>query len=580
MAVPDPLRPTALLIRGGRVVEDGMVTPADVLVEGEQITAVGRIAPQRAASAQVLEADGRLVMPGFVDAHSHAEGAVFDEDVQLALLRQGVTSVIGGQDGVSYAPGDGAHGSRYFAAINGPHPTFRGGSVADLLATYDAASPVNVAYLVPAGTVRHQVMGSADRPATSAEIEEMTALVAEAVADGAVGLSTGLDYTPGIYAAADEIAALCRPLSAARLPYVTHMRGGYEENSQVGIEEAARIGLDAGVPVHISHFHTRADEAARLMAWLQAQGLDASFDAYPYTRGCSILGMTLLPPAVNAMDPAEATVLLRDPARREQLRREWFPQVAHNPSLGPEWPELITIAHTVAPEFAWAHGLTLAQVAARHGTDPIDAALDLLAASALEVNVVMAVRDQRPVEDLGRLIAHPGHLGGSDGIFVGAHPHPRSRGTFATYLATYVRDHGFLTWPEAAQHLSTGVAERFRLGARGRLRPGHLADIVLVDEDAVGACATYDDPTALARGIDDVLVAGRPVLAGGRLTGEHPGRGLRAASAPSPDSAAAPHAPGGGRDPSSDGGHVPAPSAPQGAAPAPAVISTTHQGER
>lgn len=104
MAVPDPLRPTALLIRGGRVVEGGMVTPADVLVEGEQITTVGRIAPQRAAGAQVLEADGRLVMPGFVDAHSHAEGAVFDEDVQLALLRQGVTSVIGGQDGVSYAP--------------------------------------------------------------------------------------------------------------------------------------------------------------------------------------------------------------------------------------------------------------------------------------------------------------------------------------------------------------------------------------------------------------------------------------------------------------------------------------------
>lgn len=522
---------TRLLIRGGRVVEGDSVTAADVLVEGDRILDVGRIDPADAAGAHVLEADGRLVVPGFVDAHSHAEGAVFDPDVQLALLRQGVTTVIGGQDGVSYAPGDGAYGARYFAAINGPHPTYRGPRVADLLATYDGTVPLNVAYLVPAGTVRHQVLGSADRPASAAEIARMAELVAQGVADGAVGLSTGLDYTPGLYADAAEIAELCRPLAAAGLPYVTHMRGGYEDNSQVGVEEVARIGRDAGVPVHVSHFHTRADEAARLMAWLEQQGVDASFDAYPYTRGCSILGMTLLPPAVNAMDPAEAATLLRDPDERARLRRDWFPGVDEHPSLGPEWPELLTIAHTVAPEFAWAHGLTLARVAQRHGTDPIDAALDLLAASELEVNVVMAVRDQRPVEDLGRLLALPGHLGGSDGIFIGAHPHPRSRGTFATYLATYVREQGFLTWPEAVAHLSTRPAQRFHLGERGHLRPGQLADIALVDEDAVRATATYDDPTALAVGIDDVLIAGRPVLTGGRLTGEHPGRGLREAPA-------------------------------------------------
>lgn len=521
-----------LLIRGGRVVEGGTVTAADVLVEGERIVAVGRLDPADAAGAQILEADGRLVVPGFVDAHSHAEGVVVDPEVQLALLRQGVTTVIGGQDGVSYAPGDGAYGAQYFAAINGPHPTYRGPRVEDLLATYDGAAPLNVAYLVPAGTVRHQVLGSADRPASTEEIARMVELVAQGVADGAVGLSTGLDYTPGLYAGADEIAALCGPLAADGLPYVTHMRGGYEDNSQVGVEEVARIGLDAGVPVHVSHFHTRADEAARLMDWFDQQGVDASFDAYPYTRGCSILGMTLLPPAVNAMDPDEAAALLRDPAERERLRRDWFPGVDAYPSLGPEWPELITIAHTVAPEFASAHGLTLAELARRRGTDPIDAALDLLAASRLEVNVVMAVRDQRPVEDLGRLIAHPGHLGGSDGIFIGAHPHPRSRGTFATYLATYVREHGFLTWPEAIEHLSTRAVQRFHLGERGRILPGHIADIALVDEDAVRATATYDDPTALAVGVDDVLVAGRPVLSGGQLTGDLPGSGLRAAPGP------------------------------------------------
>lgn len=520
-----------LLIRGGRVVDDGSVREADLLIVDESIAAVGWIDPADAASAEILEADGRLVMPGFIDAHSHAEGAVFDPEVQRALLRQGVTTIIGGQDGVSYAPGDGGWASEYFAAINGRHPTYRGPGIAQLLASYDGAVPLNVASLVPAGTVRHEVIGGEDRPATVDELARMEELVARGVADGAVGLSTGLDYTPGIYADAEEIAALCRPLTGPGLPYVTHMRGGYEDNSQVGVEEVARIGLAAGVPVHISHFHTRADEAHRLMAWLAERGVDASFDAYPYTRGCSILGMTLLPPALNAMDPGEAVALLRDPDRRDQLRRDWFPGVDHNPSLGPEWPELITVAHTVAEEFSWAHGLTLAQVAARRGTDAIDAALDLLVASRLEVNVVMAVRDQRPVQDLGRLIAHPRHLGGSDGIFVGAHPHPRARGTFAEYLATYVREHGFLTWPEAAAHLSAGAAERFHLGDRGRVAPGHRADLALVDPDAVRPGATYDRPLALTEGIDDVIVGGRPVLAGGDLTGEHPGGGLRAAVA-------------------------------------------------
>ncbi|QIK71845.1 amidohydrolase family protein [Propioniciclava coleopterorum] len=521
---------TRTLIRGGSVVDAHAAEPrpADVLIDEGRIVEVGDVADP--GDAAILDAAGRLVLPGLVDAHSHAEGVVFDPDVQAALLRQGVTTIIGGQDGVSYAPGDGTHGARYFAAINGPHPRYAGTRVADLLATYDGAVPLNVAYLVPAGTVRQVVMGGVDRPANPEERARMVALVAEGIADGAVGLSTGLDYTPGVFADADEIAALCAPLAASGLPYVTHMRGGYEDNSAVGVEEAARIGRQAGVPIHISHFHTRADEAARLMAWLTAEGVDASYDAYPYTRGCSILGMTLLPPELNAVEPAEAIAVLTDPEGRARVRRDWFPRVDHYPSLGPQWPDLITVGHTPAPEFAWAHGLTLRQIAGERGTDPIDAALDLLVASKLEVNGIMAVRDQRPVEDLGRLIAHPAHLGGSDGIFVGRHPHPRARGTFASYLGTYVRERGFLDWPGAVRHLSTGAVDRFHLGARGRVRPGAIADLALVDPDAVRDTATYDDPLSLAVGVDDVLVAGRAVLAGGELTGENPGGGVRAAS--------------------------------------------------
>lgn len=522
---------STLLVRGGLLVPGDGHAPlrADLLIEDGRIAAIGADLPV-AGCAEVLEADGRLVVPGFVDAHSHADAAVLDPEVQLALLRQGVTTVIAGQDGVSFAPGDGAFASEYFAPINGAHPTYRGPRVADLLAGYDGRIPLTVAYLVPAGTVRHEVMGRTDRPATSAEREAMAALVANGIADGAVGLSTGLDYVPGLFAGAEEIAALAAPLAPHGLPYVTHMRGGYEMNAQVGVEEAVAIGAAAGTPVHLSHFHTPAREAERLMAWAQTRGVPTTFDAYPYTRGCSLLAMTMLPPALNAAPVPEVLAALRDPQERRRLREDWFPQVATNPSLGPDWPELITLAHTGAPEHAWAPGLTLAEIASRQDTDAIDAALDLLLAAHLDVNVVMAVHDQRPVSDLGRLISHPSHLGGSDGIFVGAHPHPRARGTFAAYLATYVRERGDLDWSAAVQHLSTAAADLFALGDRGRLRPGAVADIALIDPGAVREAATYEEPLALAEGIDDVLVGGAPVLAGGRLTGALPGGGLRAAS--------------------------------------------------
>lgn len=517
-----------VLLRGGSVVggEDRAATRADVLVADGAIVAVGEI--DEGAAADVVDCSGRLVVPGFVDTHVHAEGAIFREDVQLALLRQGVTAVVTGQDGVSYAPGDGAFASRYFAAINGPHPTYRGSRVADLLATYDGAIPLGVAYLVPAGTVRHEVMGSRTGPATPQQRDAMVAMVAEGIADGAVGLSTGLDYVPGQFADAREIAALCVPVAAAGLPYVTHMRGGYEENAQAGVEEIASIARLAGVGVNISHFHTPASEAWRLIQWLAERGVDACFDAYPYTRGCTLLAMALLPPEFNAMPPDRAVELLTDPDQRADLRARWISGLDTNPSLGPRWPEMITIGHTPAPEYAWAQGATLAEIAAKRGVDPVDAAYDLLVASVMEVNAVMAVRDQRPVADLGELLSHPGHRGGSDGIFIGDHPHPRAYGNFASYLATYTRDEGFWDWADAVEHLSTAPSRLYRLGARGRILPGYVADLAVVDPRRVRDTATYPAPRLLAEGIDDVLVAGRRVLADGRLTGLLPGGGIRA----------------------------------------------------
>ncbi|KHK95688.1 N-acyl-D-aspartate/D-glutamate deacylase [Microbacterium mangrovi] len=521
------------VIRGGSVVSAAGVARADVAVEGTVITQVGSVDAHR--GDVVLDASDRLIMPGFVDVHSHADGMLGDPDVTRALLRQGVTTVIAGQDGVSYAPGDGAFATGYFAAINGPHPTYTGGGVAAYLASVDGASPVNAGYVIPAGTVRFEVCGRRPGPATAGERAAMAALVAAGLADGALGLSTGLDYVPGIFQDASEIAALCVPVAAAGGVYVSHMRGGYEANTAAGIAEMAdiarRAGAEAGspLPVHVSHFHADADIVLDQLAALEAAGVDATFDAYPYIRGCTLLGMPLLPPEVSALPADEAVAVLTDPARIAELRAACATRASRSPSLGPEWPDMITFAHIAAARYAWAHGLTLRAAAARAGRPPADFALEVLAASRLEVSAVMAVRHPRPATELARIFAHPGHTGGSDGIFVGAHPHPRAAGTFARYLREYVRELGTWTWADASRHLSALPARRFGLGRRGVVAPGAIADLVLVDPATVADTATYESPRSLAIGIDDVLVAGVPVLRDGEPTGALPGRGLRLA---------------------------------------------------
>lgn len=514
-----------LVMRGGTIVDGEGMRRADVAVEGDVVSAVGEIVAE--PDDHVIDCRGRYVLPGFVDTHSHVDGLMEDESVQRSLLMQGVTTVIAGQDGVSYAPGDGVYAREYFAAINGAHPSYSGGGVAEYLAAVDGRSRLNLAYLVPAGTVRWEVCGRSKVPADDAQRAAMVALVDRGMREGAVGLSTGLDYVPGVFATADEIAALCAPVARDGGIYVTHMRGGYEDNSAAGIEEIARIAAISGTRIHISHFHAQAHIVRNQLSALRGAGVDATFDAYPYSRGCTLLGMPLLPPELSVL-PADTVVeIISDPAERRRLRRDWFPAVERNASLGPAWPSMIALAHVAAPEFAWAHGLTLEDAAARAGTDAVDLALDVLTASRLQVNAVMAVRYERPATELARIFSHPGHMGGSDGIFVGAHPHPRARGTFARYLRAYVREMEEWSWPDAVRHLSATPVTRFGLGRRGHVAPGWVADLIVVDPRTVTDTATYDDPLGYAIGIDDVLVAGEPVLAGGALVNSAPGRGLR-----------------------------------------------------
>ena len=258
-------------VRGARLPQpDGTLSePLDLHVVRGRIAAIARAGARDLAvpdvagpEAPTLDAHGRVALPGFVDAHTHAEAAVFEPDVQLAMLRQGITTIVTGQDGVSFAPSDPATyawASTYFAAIDGDHPAFAGGSVGDLLTTYHRTVPVNVAYLAPHGTIRYRVLGAAQRPASDDEIAAMTDLLEQALDDGACGLSTGLEYVPAAYADERELVALAKVVAARGLPHVSHMRG-YEDKGVAGLDELLRIARASGVATHVSHLHGPAGD--------------------------------------------------------------------------------------------------------------------------------------------------------------------------------------------------------------------------------------------------------------------------------------------------------------------------------
>ncbi|MBO3744915.1 amidohydrolase family protein [Streptosporangiaceae bacterium NEAU-GS5] len=498
------------MIRGGWLV-DGTGAPllrADVGISGDRIAAIGRFAD--AEAGQVVDATGRYVLPGLIDCHAHGDARALDPEVQLAALRQGVTTFVIGQDGISYAPtatpAGAAFAARYFAAVNGPHPEVDGPvGVAELLATYDRRTALNTAYLLPHGTIRCDAIGPTERPASEYELKSMRGQVERGLSEGAVGLSTGLEYVPGRYADAAELAYLCAPLGAA--PYVTHMRG-YGAAAATGVAEVVEIAERSGAAVHISHFHGPAETLTALVAGARARGVDLTFDAYPYTRASTILAMVVLPPQVPAADVERALPMIPD------LDFE-----------GVAW-ERLTISH--APGYEWAEGLSLPEAAEQEGTDPAAFCRTLLIGTRLEAGCVATRPDDGPPgeESLRALLRDPGHMGGSDGIYVGGHPHPRGYGSFARLLGRHVRDLGDLTWEQAAVHLASHPARRFGLPGRGLVRPGFAADLAVVDPVRVADTATYGDPLSLATGVDDVLVAGIPVLRGGTLTGATPGRPL------------------------------------------------------
>jgi N-acyl-D-amino-acid deacylase len=493
-------------------VRDGRITEIDAAVSGRR----------------VVDAAGLVLAPGFIDMHSHSDLVLLSEPEHLAKVSQGVTLEVIGQDGLSYAPvDDGTLGllREQLAGWNGDPPGFDWNwrSVGEYLDRLDSGIAVNAAYLVPQGTVRMRHVGWADRPATPAELDVMRADVADAMAQGAVGMSSGLTYPPGMYADTDELVELCRVVAELGGYYSPHHRG-YGAGALEHFAEMIDVSRRSGVPLHLAHatmnFPVNAGRADELLALLDS---DVTLDTYPYLAGATYLA-ALLPSWAAEGGPSATIAQLSDPDTRARVLTAievTGSDGCHGVPVDWSTIEINGVRH---PDNAQLVGHTVAASAARLGVPPGALYLDTLLADELGTSCLMHVGDE---DNVRAIMRHPAHTGGSDGLLVGDRPHPRAWGTFPRYLGRYVRELGVLGLAECVEHLTSRPARRLGLTDRGVVRVGAVADLVLFDPDTVGDTSTFTQPRQQATGIHTVLVNGVPVLSDGRPTGALPGRSIR-----------------------------------------------------
>ncbi|GHE56710.1 MULTISPECIES: N-acyl-D-amino-acid deacylase family protein [Streptomyces] len=534
-----------LVLRDAEVV-DGTGAPsyrADVAVEDGRIVSIVQEAwaagCQRPRARREIDAEGLVLAPGFIDMHAHSDLALLRDPDHSAKAAQGVTLEVIGQDGLSYAPVDErtlAEVRRAIAGWNGPGDdldlSWR--SVGEYLDRLDhgfdgRGIAVNAAYLIPQGTVRALAVGWDDRPATPAELDRMRRLVAEGLEQGAVGLSSGLTYTPGMYADGAELTELCRVVASYGGYYCPHHRS-YGAGALEAYEEMVALTREAGCPLHLAHatmnFGVNRDRAPELLALLDkalAAGADITLDTYPYTPGCTTLA-ALLPSWASEGGPEAVLGRLADEESAERIRHHLEVTGSDGCHGVPvEW-ETIEISGVGDPALAGYVGRTVLQAARERGETPWTVARRLLTGDRLGTTILQHVGHE---ENVRTIMRHPAHTGGSDGILQGSKPHPRAYGTFPRYLGTYVRELGVLSLEECVAHLTGRPAARLRLPDRGLVREGYRADLVLFDPATVAPGATFEDPRRLPTGIPHVLIDGRFVIEDGRRTDVLAGRAVR-----------------------------------------------------
>jgi N-acyl-D-amino-acid deacylase len=492
--------PADILIRNGRLL-DGSGAPekiSDLAITGDRITFIGNATKSRLKAKRIIDAKGFIVASGFIDPHTHA-----DEDLSNATrnsnvnyLMQGVTTVVINNDGASVLPL-----SKRFAL-------FKTNGIG-----------TNAILLVGQGSVRQAVLGMSDAPPTDDQLNQMKALVRQAMADGAFGISTGLYYAPGSFAKTEEVIELAKIIAESGGIYDSHIRD--ESSYSIGllgsIEEVIRIGREAKLPVHVSHIKAlgvdvwgQSKEVISLIEKARTEGINITANQYPYTASGTGLGPALLPRWAEVGGNAELLKRIADPEIRPRLIKEMEENLRKR---GGANAILITSAKDKN-----LNGKRLDALAQSTNKTPIETALEIIkqgGASIVSFNMNEA--------DIENFMKQPWVMTGSDG----SGGHPRKYGTYPRKLSDYVLKRHVISVPRFIQASSTQVAETFAVKERGFLKTGYFADVIIFDEKAVVEKATYESPTTLAVGMKWVMVNGKLVIEDGKFSGVLAGRALR-----------------------------------------------------
>ncbi len=522
-----------LLFTGG-MVYDGLGSPAieaDVLVAGDRIVAIGH--NLEASGATVVPIAGKALAPGFIDIHGHTDLSLLVDPRAFSKVHQGVTTEVVGQDGDSLGPLRekdfeelaAAYRNRYGVVIDFRYlPEF-------FSQLRRSGTAINIASMVGTGTIRQYVVGGEDREATPDEIDEMRAIVRAAIAAGACGLSSGLEYLPGAFASTDELVMLASELQGSGLPYATHMRNE-DDRGLAAIEEAIQIGRMAGVPVQLSHLKAqgkrnwwKAKIALDMIDAARADGLDVTADRYPYVAYSTTLA-ALFPVWAREGGTEDFIGRLTDPGRSAAIQADVNAKIEQ---LG-NW-DAVQITSTVNDSLSWANGRRLGELAVERGQAPYEMLEQIIVGDRNRTSMVGFGMGE---ENTASILAHPWTMICSDGgarapsgPLAQGSPHPRCYGSFPRVLGHYSRDLGIFPLEVAIQKMTSMPADRIKLAGRGRIVEGAFADLVVFDPSEVADRATFEKPHQIPVGIEHVVVNGVFVVSHGEHTEQTPGRVVR-----------------------------------------------------
>jgi len=527
-----------VIITHGHVI-DGTGSPwysGDIGIRDGKVAAIGNLS--QASAKQKIDAHGMVVAPGFIDMLGQSEETILVDPRLPSKIYQGITTEVTGEGGSAAPLND--------ALIKADKMKYEHLKITPDWHTYrqyfarleKQAIGINVADYVGATQVRRVVLGDADVQPTSAQLEQMKSLVRDAMRDGAVGVSTSLEYAPAPYAKTEEIIALASEASKFGGIYASHMRSEGDA-IDASIDETVRIGREAHIPVEIWHLKVagkanwhRMPEILAKINEARVQGIDVAADTYAYTAWSNDFS-AFIPPWAHDGGDAKLVERLKDPATRARIRKD---MVTPSKDWDNEWneipgPESVLITAVQNPKLMPLQGKTLAEIAKSQNKDPMDALFDLLIEDQAFTSVAVFGMSE---DDVALALQQPwvsinnDSSGASpEGILGQEHPHPRAYGTFPRILRKYVREGKKLTLADAIRKFSALAAQRMHFNDRGVLKAGMWADIVVFDPAQIKDVATFEEPNQLSKGMEFVLVNGVPVIEEGRMTGKLPGKVLR-----------------------------------------------------